>query len=185
MKFIFTVLSGIIVGIVVSYLSFDWKEEKLIYTLTEPATFGSISFQNLEIRNEGFDPATNVRLFIPKKVLDSKHIEFAAKFDLNGDGQSIVGGFERIRRGERVLVSLTSKSGAVSSDDITIKSDRVIANFAFSNAWSFDTKSFWFGAGAGFMLLIFMTMGISIPAYKEYQRRALEARQNLTKSIGA
>jgi len=179
MKFIFTVLSGIIVGIVVSYFSFDWKEEKLIYTLTEPATFGLISFQNLEIRNEGFDPATNVKLLIPKKVLDSKHIELVAKFDLNGDGQSIVGGLERIRRGERVLVSLTSKSSAVSSDDITIKSDRSIANFALPNVWTFDTKSFWFGAGAGFMLLIFMTMGISIPAYKEYQRRVREARQSL------
>lgn len=176
MKFIFTVLSGIIVGMVGLYFSLDWKEEKLIYTLTEPAVFGTMSFQNLEIRNEGFDPATNVKLYIPKKSLDSKQIELVAKFDLNGDGQSNVGGLERIRRGERVLVSLTAKSGSLSSSDISIKSDRSIATFALPNVWSFDAKSFWFGVGAGFMLLIFVSTGIALPAYKEYQKRAREAR---------
>ena len=178
MKFIFTILSGVIVGIVVAFFVQDWKEEKLIYTLTEPATFGAISFQNLEIRNEGFDPATNVRLYIPKKILDSKQIELVAKFDLNGDGQSIVGGLERIRRGESVLISLTSKSGSASSDDITIKSDRSIATFILHNAWTFDKESFAIGAATGILFFFFMAMAIGIPAYKEYQRKARAALQS-------
>ncbi len=178
MKSIFTILSSIIVGVVIAYFSLDLKEEKLIYTLTEPATFGVSSFQNLEIRNEGFEPATNVKLFIPKTTFDSKQIELAAKFDLKGDGQSLVGGLERIRRGERVLVSLTSKTGVLTSSDIAIKSDRSIATFALPDVWSFDKISFWIGAGVGFLFLIFITMGVSIPAYKEYQRKARLAMQN-------
>ncbi|MBU0689740.1 MAG: hypothetical protein KJ850_01085 [Gammaproteobacteria bacterium] len=175
MKFIFTVLSGIIVGIVGLYFSLDWKEEKLIYTLTEPATFGAITFQNIEIRNEGFDPATNVKLYMPKKTLDSKQIQFVAKFDLRGDGQTLVGGLERIRRGERALVSLTSQSGSVTSDDVSIKSDRSLATYALPNVWSFDTKSFWIGTGIGLLFLVFLSMGIAVPAYKDYQRKARAA----------
>lgn len=177
MKFISTVLSGIIVGIVISYFSLDWKEEKLIYLLTEPATFGTTSFQNIEIRNEGFEPATNVKLYIPKKTLTSKQIELTAKFDLNGDGQSLVGGVERIRRGERILVSLTSKSGDLSSSDISIKSDRSIATFSLPNVWSFDKASFWIGAGTVFTFLLLVTLGVSVPAYKDYVKKARAAQQ--------
>ena len=177
MKTIFTILSSVIAGIVIAVFAQDWKEEKLIFTLTEPATFGAIAFQNLEIRNDGFDPATNVKLFLPKKILESKQIELVAKFDLKGDGQSIVGGLERIRRGERVLVSLTSKSGAVSPNDISIKSDRSIAAFSLPNVWTLDNKSFWMGAGVGFGFLIFITLGVSIPAYKEYMRKARAAQK--------
>jgi hypothetical protein len=176
MKFFPSILSGIIVAIVGLYFSSDWKEERLVYTLSEPATFGVISFQNLEIRNDGFDPATKVIISISKKAQDAKQIEFAAKFDLNGDKQSVGGGFERIRRGERILVSLTSKAGPISLDDLSIKSDRSIAAFSLPNAWSFDMKSFWIGAGAFFMFV--MLMGIAVPAYKEYQRKARAALQS-------
>ena len=177
MKFILTILSGVIVGIVVAYFAQDWKEEKLIFTLTEPAKFGDISFQNLEIRNEGFDPATNVKVYLPKDILESRQIALVAKFDLKGDTQSMVGGLERIRRGEHVLVSFTSKKGSVSSDDVTIKSDRSMATYSLPNVWTLDNKSFWMGTGVGFGFLIFITLGVSVPAYKDYQKRAREVRQ--------
>lgn len=182
MKFILTILSGVIVGIVVAYFAQDWKEEKLIFTLTEPAKFGDISFQNLEIRNEGFDPATNVKVYLPKDILESRQITLVAKFDLKGDAQSTVGGLERIRRGEHVLVSLTTKKGAVSSDDVTIKSDRSMATYSLPNVWTLDNKSFWMGAGVGFGFLIFITLGVSIPAYKEYLRKARAAQNGVMRN---
>lgn len=172
MKFIFTVLSGIIIGIAVFYFSQDWKEERLVFTLAEPAIFGDTSFQNLEILNDGFDPATNVKLYVSAK-LGPRNPQFVSKFDLTGDGQSFVGGFERIRRGERVIVSLTTKLQPLTRGDVTIKSDRSVASYATTGEWSFDRKSFWLGFGTflGFIVLL----GIAIPAYQDYKKRALRA----------
>ena len=172
MKFFLTVLSGIIIGIVVAYFSLDWKEEQLVCTLTEAAIFGDTSFQNLEIRNDGFDPATNVRLYISPKSEAGKP-QFVAKFDLVGDGQSIVGGFERIRRGERIIVSLTTKSKPLGQSDIIVKSDRSVASYKTAGQWSMDWKSFWIGLAGTLASLVLL--GIAIPAYQDYKKREAEA----------
>lgn len=175
---ILSTISGILVGIVVTYFTLDWKEERLTYTLTDPAKFGDITFQNIEIRNDGFDPATHVMIYLPQKVMGSKHIQIAGTFDLKGDGESTIGGFERIRRGERVLIPLISKTEPVSATDVTIKSDRSIATVSTPNARRLDVGSIMIGVVTATLALFGAFMAAVVPpAYKDYVRKVEEAKQ--------
>jgi len=72
LKFLSTIITGAIVGALVVYFTLDWQEEKLIYSITSPAKFGEINYQNITLTNTGWNPAINIKVFI-----EHPNIEFA------------------------------------------------------------------------------------------------------------
>lgn len=77
MKFITTIISGVIVGALGVYFTLDWQEENLIYSVTAPAKFGEIIYQNIEIENTGWNPAVNIKVYV-----DHPNIGFSNVHDL-------------------------------------------------------------------------------------------------------
>jgi len=59
-KTIFLTILSFILGISGTLYTINWQDEKVVYELSDFAKFGDITYQNLRIKNEGWNPATNV-----------------------------------------------------------------------------------------------------------------------------
>lgn len=175
MKFITTIITGAIVGVLVVYFTLDWQEENLIYSLTAPAKFGEINYQNIHITNTGWNPAVNIKAYIDHPNIKFKNIQSKTSLkDLSAEKNGIAS-IERIRRDESVTISLAYKGQPLFGTEIKIASDRSI-----SEQVEIDDKSYWptwvtaIGSLLAFWLTIGILAGISIPAYKDYIKRAKE-----------
>lgn len=64
LKLFASIASGIAIGVTGTLITLNWQEEKLRYELSAPAVFGEILYQNLRLSNDGWNPATNVKVFL-------------------------------------------------------------------------------------------------------------------------
>lgn len=177
MKFLASVISGVIVGALGVYFTLDWQEENLIYSVTSPAKFGDINYQNISVENSGWNPATNVKLYIEHPSIKFANIQSrTALKDLSQEKNGIAS-VERIRRDETVTISLAYEGQPLFGSEVKIASDRSIAKQVEVDddsgypAWAntlLVVLGFWFTLG--------VLASIAIPAYRDYVKRAKEAQ---------
>lgn len=177
MKFLATIISGLIVGGLGVYFTLDWQEEKLNYSITSPAKFGEINYQNINIVNTGWNPAINVKVYINHPNIKFANIQSKTTLkDLSSEKDGIAS-IERVRRDEIVTISLAYEGQPLFGNEIKVASDRSIATHVEIDSeeelptWAtviFIVLGFWFTLG--------ILASISIPAYREYRKKALEAR---------
>lgn len=182
MKFLTTIISGIIVGVAGVYFTRDFQEEELQFTLSEPARFGDVVYQSLRISNIGWDPATNVSVGINGRSLKESEVRSDAALRAS-PALGGIGVIERIRRNETVEVSFSFQGPALSPEMVVVKSDRTIAT-PTERGWRLDWRSFFWGFGTIFAWVV---LAIAVPAVGDYKKRALEveserAKRNATPS---
>lgn len=178
-KFLLAIASGVIAGILGTLFTLNWQEERLYFDLGETAKFGNITYQNLRISNEGWNPATNVKVYLNGNGngVPDESIKPNPRFDIKAD-KPLIGGYERIRRGEVVSVTFAFEGEPLPASIISIKSDRSIAaQRVASTGVPLTAKIAWFAAGSGFWVLIGVIAAIAIPATHQYKRRRAEATQ--------
>lgn len=175
MKFITTIITGAIVGALGIYFTLDWQEENLIYSITAPAKFGEINYQNIHITNTGWNPAVNIKAYIDHPNINFQNIQSKTLLkDLSSEKNGIAR-IERVRRDESVTISLAYEGQPLFGTEIKIASDRSIAEQV-----EIDDKASWptWTTVVGSILAFWFTIGIlasiSIPAYKDYIKRAKE-----------
>ena len=182
LKFLFTMISSLAIGIFGTLYTINWQEEKLVYELGEIAQFGDVTYQNIRVRNEGWNPATNVSIQLQAEHISANEIKAFPKFDLASDDRR-VGGYERIRRNEVATLSFAFKGAPISPAMITIKSDRSIAAFIDPTEDAGNTD--WRFIALSLIVIIVSFIGlisaIAIPAYQEYRRKAFEHAKQLAK----
>lgn len=100
-----------------------------MYVLSPASVFGDISYQKLRLKNAGWNPAENVEITIINLALSKENIKENPPFDRYVIGNNRIGVYERIRRGEIVSVAFAYKGAPITSNQITIKSNRSIAQF--------------------------------------------------------
>lgn len=175
-KFMLSIITGIIIGAAGLYLTLDWQEEKMIYKLSEPAQFGEITYQNMQISNNGWNPATNVIIYLSHPSIKQGNIRTNPEFNIEVKEKNAVGGFNRIRRDESVTITFAYKGQTVEPSILSIKSDRSIAKYQAKEDWKINFSSILVGI-AGFIVTTFfigMVAAIVIPNYLSYKKRALE-----------
>lgn len=175
MKNLFVMVIGALLGVFGTLFTLHWQEEALLYRLSETAQFGNVVYQNLSIVNTGWNPAENVKIVINRKEIGPDTVKASVPVSMSFANSIFMGTVDRVRRGEAIMLSFAFFGKPLVSSDITIKSDRSIANFTEPGEenW-FDWASFFVGIGAWFLLIIIPA--ITIPAYKDYQKRARAAR---------
>jgi len=159
MKTVLKLIVAFAAGAAVAYYSLHLKEEKLVYALGEPADFGNLTYQNIEIKNLGWEPAENVVVSFNKApvVIGHSHIKATAPLLKLPEETGAAGKLDRVRRDEVVTLSLSFPSTPLSPDNISIKSDRSIAQFRpTKRGWVFDWGSFWIGGVALFVFIAFL-----------------------------
>lgn len=176
MKFITTIITGAIVGALGVYFTLDWQEENLIYSITAPAKFGEINYQNIHITNTGWNPAINLKVYIDHPEINFSTVQSKTSLKDLSKEQNGIAGIERIRRDESVTISLAYKGQPLFGTEVKIASDRSIAlqvEVDDKDEWPFwavvvtSIFGFWFTIG--------ILASVSIPAYKDYVKRAKEA----------
>lgn len=167
-----------LIGAVGTYFTTNFPEEKVVFSLSAPAHFGDIIYQNLRITNLGFNPATNVVLSINSPDIKTSNIQSSSQLNMTSTKDRLTGKIERIRRNESITVSFSYTGPELTPAAISIKSDRSIASFSEEQKWSLDWTSLFIGFA--FWLVIILPM-ILIPAYREYKRRAFEAHLAMLK----
>tara|TARA_R110002049_G_scaffold133756_4_gene293160 strand:+ start:309 stop:860 length:552 start_codon:yes stop_codon:yes gene_type:complete len=182
LKFITTIISGVIVGALGVYFTLDWQEENLIYSVTAPAKFGEIIYQNIEIENTGWNPAVNIKLYVDHPNIDFSNVQSKASIkDLSSEKDGVAN-IERIRRDEIVTISTAYEGQPLFGTEIKIASDRSIAKLIEHDA---DDGLPWWAIFAvsifGFWFTIGILASISIPAYKDYVKRAKQAQAEAKK----
>ena len=174
MKFLTSIIAGVIVGALGVYFTLDWQEEELIYSITSPAKFGEINYQNVHIVNSGWNPAINIKIYInhPNILFENIQSQTTLK-DLSTEKDGLVS-IERIRRDETIIISLAYTGQPLFGNELKIASDRSIA-VQTENV----NKEFWtdFTVFLGIWVAVSIILSILVPAYKEYKRRAKEAKQ--------
>jgi len=181
-KFLLSILSGAAIGVASTLFAVSWQEEGLLYELGEVAQFGDITYQNLRIKNEGWNPATNVSIGLDVGYIAKENIKASPKFELD-ETENSVGGYKRIRRDEVVTLSFAFKGEPLTNHTVQIKSDRSIATEI--NLSEESGKTDW-----AFVLFIItiafffigMFSAIAIPAYNGYIKRAKEIQEQLNAS---
>lgn len=181
---IYSLLSAVLAAVVIQYFVGGWNEEYLSYTISEPVHVSKGNWQQtVELRNSGVDPALNVKVLVrPLKGGELPSVQ--AEFDLADGAERYVGGFERIRRKEAVVLTATA-SNPISSEQLQIKSDRSIAEYREKAPWPFWPRSWWPGVGTFFLVYVFLA--IAIPARRDYleaARMAKEAAERERKESG-
>ena len=192
MKTLFSCMLVAFLSVMGTLYAIDWQEEDLVYEITDPVFFGDVIYQNIRIGNQGWNPAENVKFQIKsyESIKEGKK-EYRAYPPMNiprNDKDLVVGGYDRIRRNEWVIVTFLSNDKPITSDTIVIKSDRSIARLLVSD----DESSFgWTNLLSifGVIFFVFMMIGvlsaIMLPAYADYKKRAAEAVRNVeTKETG-
>lgn len=103
MKFIATIIAGAIVGALGVYFTLHWQEESLTFAITPPAKFGEINYQNITLTSDGWDPATNIKLYISHPNIKFNNLQSSASLkDISSDKDALAG-VERVRRDESVF----------------------------------------------------------------------------------
>lgn len=175
MKFISTIITGAIVGAFGVYFTLDWQEEKLRFSITNPAKFGEINYQNITLSNSGWNPAINVKLYIDHPNIKFENLQSSSSLkDISAEKNGLAS-IERVRRDESIVFSLAYKGQPLFGTEVKIVSDRSIAE---QKEQSSDGEINWLNI-AGIVLLTWFAVGviggISIPAYRDYTKRAKEA----------
>jgi hypothetical protein len=183
-KILFTSFLSLALGIVGTLYTTNWQEEKLLFSFGEIAQFGDITYQNIRIRNDGWNPATNVIVQLNSSNISAENIKASPKFDLPPT-DSRVGGYERIRRNEVVTLSFAFKGNPITPAMLTVKSDRSIAEYQNPSEesqkkidWSFVMFMM---TVASFIIGLFSA--IAIPAYQNYIKKAKEAQDRMTSQL--
>ena len=172
---LYSLISAVLAAVAVQYLVGNWNEEYLNYSLGEPRQISRhLWYQEIELRNDGVDPATNVKVYV-KPFKNGEIPKVESEFDLPGNGKSIVGGFERVRRREVISLSITFSGETLSPSQIQFKSDRSIAEFGEKAPWPFWPWSWW--PGIGTFLFVYIFLAIAIPARKDYLAAARRAKE--------
>ena len=175
MKFFTTILSGVIAGALGVYFTLDWQEEKVGFILDQPAQFGDITYQSLRIRNSGWNPATNVLLFVKHPSIRNSNVKATSGFRAYVGEENALGVIERIRRNEEIVVSFSFKGTPVATRDIIFKSDRSVASPIEKSDWVFNWPTFFMGAGVFFVVFVFF--GVFISAYQDYPKKSKDAAE--------
>jgi len=181
-KFLLSIMSGAAIGVASTLFAVNWQEEGLLYELGEVAQFGDITYQNLRIKNEGWNPAINVNIGLNVDYITKENIKASPKFELDASENSI-GGYERIRRDEVVTISFAFKGEPLTNQVVQIKSDRSIASEI--NLTKESGKTDW--AFIVFLItaisfFIGLFSAIAIPSYNSYIKRANEVKEQLNVS---
>jgi hypothetical protein len=154
LRLILSTLSGIIIGVAGTLITLSWQEEKLRFELGTPAAFGAIVYQNLSIANDGWNPATNVKVFLKHPGVDTRNVQSAPAFNLNTEEPNLIGGYDRLRRGETVTVTFSFKGAPIESPALSIKSDRSVARPQVRDGTGIDTLSLLLGALLGMLFAL-------------------------------
>lgn len=154
LKLLLSILSGIAIGVAGTLITLNWQEEKLKYELGVPAAFGQIVYQNLRIRNEGWNPATHVKVFLRHPGINSRHVQSVPAFNLELNEPHQLGGYDRLRRGETVTITFSFKGAPIEARDLSIKSDRSVARPLVRDVAMVDAVSLFFGALLGMLLAL-------------------------------
>lgn len=171
----YSLLSAVLAAVAIQYFVGNWNEEYLNYSLSEPVRGSNDTWhRNIELRNNGVDPAINVKVYI-RPLQGGKRPNVQGDFDISDGHENFIGGFERIRRKEAVLLSVTSQSKPLSELQVQIKSDRSIAEYKEKAPWSFWPWSWW--PGVGTFLIVYIFLAIAIPARRDYIERARFAKE--------
>jgi hypothetical protein len=176
MRFLTTVVAGAIVGALGVYFTMDWQEEKLGFSITAPARFGDIHYQNIILVNDGWNPAVNVKLYIDHPAIRFDNVKSAvALADISGETNGIAS-IERVRRDESVVFSMAYTGRPLLGTEVRIVSDRSIAELRDAPT---DAELPVWAAIVIWVLGSFFAIGlvssIAIPAYQDYVKRAKEA----------
>ena len=177
MKFLSTIIAGAIVGALGVYFTLDWQEEKLIYSITSPAKFGEINYQNITLTNTGWNPAVNIKIFIEHPSIKFSNAQSKTTLkDLSAEKNGVAS-IERVRRDETVVVSLAYKGQPLFGTELIISSDRSIAEQVESEGkeylpvWASMLLAFF-----GITFVVGILSAIAIPAYKGYIETAKKAQ---------
>lgn len=183
LKFLLTVVAGIIVGAAGVYFTLDWQEEKLEYSITEPAKFGDINYQNITLSNAGWNPAVNVKVYIDHPGISFENIQAGVSLKSMSDEKNGIPEIERVRRDESLVLSLAYSGEPLFGSEVKIASDRSIAKQLEAEA---KTEMPLWGKVALWLLGGFFALGvlsaIMIPAYQDYKKRAQEVKDRLEES---
>lgn len=182
MKFISTIIAGVIVGAFGVYLTLDWQEEKLKFSITSPAKFGDINYQNISITNTGWNPAVNLKLYISHPDIKFSNVQSSTSLKNISNEKNGIAGFERIRRDETINISLAYEGQPLFGTEVKVASDRSIAEQIESEGK--DSNIDW-----AFFVFVFMAVSffigiissIAIPAYQGYIKQANAAAAKLGK----
>lgn len=165
-KLVVYIVSGIVIGVAGTLIAVNWQEEKLRFELSNPATFGEIVYQNLRIVNDGWNPATNVKVFLNHPSVRPRHARSTPNFNISFDEPNALGGYDRLRRGESVTVAFSFKGQPVSPSQVSIKSDRSVARPVARDGGGIDLFSFFLG------ILAWLALTLAIPGYQQYKKLA-------------
>jgi hypothetical protein len=120
-------ISGLIVCALGVYFTLDWQEEKIRFSISSPAKFGEINYQNFILQNTGWNPAKNLKIKVKHPSLTFKNLQSESPIkELQGSKGELVY-IDRLRRDETVVISLAYKGSPLTSKSIIVTSDRSIA----------------------------------------------------------
>lgn len=162
-KLLASIISGIVIGVAGTLITINWQEEKLRFELSHPATFGDIVYQNLRVSNGGWNPATNVKVFLSHPEISTRNVQSSPPFNVKADEATALGGYDRIRRGEAITLAFSFKGAPITPAMLTIKSDRSMARLLLNDGPGINLGSFFLGASAWVLLLL-------IPAYRSLRK---------------
>lgn len=154
LRLLLSIASGIIIGVAGTLITLNWQEEKLRFELGSPAAFGEIVYQNLNLTNDGWNPATNVKLFLRHPAVSTRNVQSTPAFNLSTEEPHLLGGYDRLRRGETVIVTFAFKGTPIEARALSIKSDRSVAQPQTRDGSSIDTLSLLIGALAGMLFAL-------------------------------
>lgn len=154
LKLLLSIFSGIAIGVAGTLITLNWQEEMLKFELGYPAAFGEIVYQNLRIKNEGWNPATHVKVFLKHPGINNRHVQSVPAFNLELNEPQLLGGYDRLRRGETVTVTFSFKGPPIEARDLSIKSDRSVARPLVRDAAIVDVLSLFFGTLPGMLLAL-------------------------------
>lgn len=178
MKFLTNIIVGAIVGGIGVYFTLDWQEENIVYSLSAPAKFGNINYQNLNISNTGWNPAVNVKIFVNHSGVSFDNAQSTTTLKNIGSEKNGLASIERLRRDETVTVSLAYKGDPLFGNDIKISSDRSIAELIENESgeylptWASILLTFF-----GITFVVGILASIAIPSYNSYIQAAKEAQE--------
>ena len=167
------------------YFTLDWQEEKLKFSITDPAKFGDVSYQNITLVNSGWNPAVNIKVYIDHPSIKNSNVQSSTSLkDLSSEKNGIAS-IERIRRNEAITIAVAYEGQPLFGNEVKIASDRSIA-IQIEND-SEEGVSAWMAAFFAFLGLWFaigIIASVSIPAYRDYKKRAQEAAEKFEASAG-
>jgi hypothetical protein len=170
-KFLATIISGAVVGAIGIYLTLVWQQEQVVYSVTPPAKFGEIIYQNLSISNEGWDPATNIDIYINNQNISFTELQSQSPLTQPAEPKNSTAQLDRVRRNETITISIAYKGTPLTQENVKITSDRSVASYKSVEPntkmplWAVVTL--WV-TGLYMFLTLYAIVSIAIPAYKGY-----------------